>query len=63
MVDDNSKLYALGGEYQPFNLGTLENLEEVIAEDLKVSEVVKDPMGPEAVEVLRHQEQVQTEDA
>jgi hypothetical protein len=63
VVDDNSELYALGGEYQPFNLSTPENLEEVIVEDLKVSEVVEYPMGPEAVEVLRHQEQVQTEDA
>ena len=26
-VDDNSELYALGREYQPFNLGTPENLE------------------------------------
>ena len=61
-VDDNSELYVLGREYQPFNLGTPENLEEVIAEDLKVFEVVEDPMGPEAVEVSRHQKQVQTED-
>jgi hypothetical protein len=61
-VDDNSELYALGREYQPFNLGTPENLEEVIVEGLKVSEVVENLMGPEAVEVLRYQEQVQTED-
>uniref|UniRef100_A0A2N9HAA3 Uncharacterized protein n=1 Tax=Fagus sylvatica TaxID=28930 RepID=A0A2N9HAA3_FAGSY len=46
----------------PFNLGTPENLEEVIAEGLKASEAVEDPMGPEAVEVLRHQEQVLTEE-
>uniref|UniRef100_A0A2N9FVY1 Glucose-methanol-choline oxidoreductase C-terminal domain-containing protein n=1 Tax=Fagus sylvatica TaxID=28930 RepID=A0A2N9FVY1_FAGSY len=61
-VDDNSELYALGREYQPFNLCTPENLEEVIAEGLRASEAVEDPMGPEAVEVLRHQEQVLTEE-
>uniref|UniRef100_A0A2N9GL39 Uncharacterized protein n=1 Tax=Fagus sylvatica TaxID=28930 RepID=A0A2N9GL39_FAGSY len=43
-------------------LGTPENLEEVIAKGLKVSEVVEDPMGLEVVEVLRHQEQVQSEE-
>ena len=26
-VDDNSELYALGWEYQPFNLGTPKNVE------------------------------------
>jgi hypothetical protein len=61
-VDDNSELYALGREYQPFNLGTPENLEEVIAEGLRASEAVEDPMGLEAVDVLRHQEQVLTEE-
>ena len=61
-VDDNSELYALGQEYQPFNLGTPENLEEVFVEGLKNFEVVEDPMDPEAVEVLRNQEQVQIEE-
>uniref|UniRef100_A0A2N9H5W5 Uncharacterized protein n=1 Tax=Fagus sylvatica TaxID=28930 RepID=A0A2N9H5W5_FAGSY len=60
-VDDNSELYALGRGYRPFNSGTLENLEEVIVQDLKDSEAVKDPMNPEAVEVLRYKGQVRTE--
>ena len=61
-VDDNSELYALGREYHPFNLGTPENLEEVVTEGLKDFEAVEDPMDPEAVEVLRNQEQVQTKE-
>ena len=52
-VDDSSELYALGREYRPFNSGTLENLEEVNVEGLKDSE---------AVEVLGHQERVETEE-
>ena len=61
-VHDNSELYALGWEYQPFQLGTPENLDEVVAEGLKDLEAVGDPMDPEAVEDLRHQEQVQPEE-
>jgi hypothetical protein len=61
-VDDSSELYVLGLEYRPFNSGTLENLEEVNVEGLKDSETVEDPMDPEAVEVLVHQERVQTEE-
>ena len=61
-VDDNSELYALGREYHPFNLSTPKNLEEVVAEGLKDFEAVEDPMDPEAVEVLRNQEQVQTKE-
>ena len=60
-VDDNSELYALGREYRPFNSSTPENLEEVIVKGLKDSEAVEDHMDPEAVEVLRHQDRVQTE--
>ena len=60
-VDDNSELYALGREYRPFNSSTPENLEEVIVKGLKDSEAIEDHMDPEAVEVLRHQDRVQTE--
>uniref|UniRef100_A0A2N9GE39 Uncharacterized protein n=1 Tax=Fagus sylvatica TaxID=28930 RepID=A0A2N9GE39_FAGSY len=62
MVNDNSELYALGREYRPFNSGTPENLEEVVVEGSKDYEAVDEPMGHEAVEVSRHQEQVQTEE-
>uniref|UniRef100_A0A2N9G863 Uncharacterized protein n=1 Tax=Fagus sylvatica TaxID=28930 RepID=A0A2N9G863_FAGSY len=55
-VDNNSKLYALGWEYQPFHLGIPENLEEVLVEGLKDYEAVEDPTDPKAVEDLRHQE-------
>ena len=61
-VDDSSELYVLGREYRPFNSGTPENLEEVNVEGLKDSEAVEDPMDLEAVEVLGHQERVQTEE-
>ena len=53
-VDDNSKLYPLGRQYQPFQLDTPENLEEGVAEGLK---------DPEVVEDLRHEEQIQTGEA
>jgi hypothetical protein len=59
-VDDSSELYVLGREYRPFDSGTPENLEEVNVEGLKDSEAVDDPSAPEAVEVLGHQERVQT---
>jgi hypothetical protein len=59
-VDDNSELYPLGQEYQPFQLGIPENLEEGVAEGLK--DPVEDPMDSEADEDLRHQEKIQTEE-
>jgi hypothetical protein len=62
MVNDNSELYALGREYRPFNLGTPENLEEAVVEDLKGSEVADKRMGHEAVEVSRQEEQVRAEE-
>jgi hypothetical protein len=62
MVNDNSELYALGREYWPFNSGTPENLEEAVVEGLKDSEAVDELMGHEAVEVSRHQEQVQAKE-
>ena len=52
----------MGQEHQPFQLGTLENLEEGVAESLKDSEAVEDPMDPDAAKDLRHQEQIQTEE-
>ena len=61
-VDDNSELYVLGREYQPFNLGTPENLEEANVEGLKDSETVDDPTALEAVEVSSNQERVQVEE-
>uniref|UniRef100_A0A2N9FQ48 Uncharacterized protein n=1 Tax=Fagus sylvatica TaxID=28930 RepID=A0A2N9FQ48_FAGSY len=61
-VDDSSELYILGREYRPFNSGTPENLEEVNVEGLKDFEAVENPMDPEAVEVLGHEERVQTEE-
>ena len=57
-VDDNSELYVLGREYQPFNLGTPENLEEANVEGLKDSETVDDPTALETTKVLDHQERV-----
>uniref|UniRef100_A0A2N9EGP6 Uncharacterized protein n=1 Tax=Fagus sylvatica TaxID=28930 RepID=A0A2N9EGP6_FAGSY len=56
------EISAKAWEYRPFNSGTLENLEEVNVEGLKDSEAVEDPMDPEAVEVLGHQERVQTKE-
>ena len=61
-VDDNSELYPLGRKHQPCQLGTPENLEEGVAEGLKDSEAVEDPMGLEAAKDLGHQEQIQTKE-
>jgi uncharacterized protein YbcI len=62
MVNDNSELYALGREYQPYKAGTPENLEEAVVEDLKGSEVADERMVHEAVEVSRQEEQVRVEE-
>ena len=52
----------MGREYQPFDSGTPENLEEANVEVLKDSEAVDDPTALEAVEVLGHQERVEIEE-
>ena len=61
-VDDSSEFYVLGREYQPFDSGTPENLEEANVKGLKDSKAIDDPTALETTEVLGHQERVHTEE-